>query len=74
MHAEFDATQWTLGDVNWAFRLLVRDQYTTTNFDELVKNLQNIPDLFGLAYAVSFGVEDEKRTLSAKYPVVSLGL
>ena len=37
-----------MADVDWAFGWLTRESYTTTNFDDLVKNLENIPELFDL--------------------------
>jgi hypothetical protein len=70
----FAPAHWTVADIDWAFRWLTRDEYTTTNFDDLVKNLENNPDLYELAFIVSFGIDSEKRTLSAKDPIVSLGL
>jgi hypothetical protein len=71
---DYNPTHWTLDDIDWSFRWLTRNEYMTTNFDDLVKNLENNPDLYALVYAVCFGLDSEKLTLSRKDPVVDLGI
>ena len=70
----YDPKHWILNDIDWSFRWLTRDEYMTTNFDDLVKNLENNSDLYALVYAVCFGIDSEKLTLSRKDPVVDLGI
>lgn len=65
---------WTAADVDWAFRRLVRDDYTTANFDDLVKNLENNSKLLTLTEKVLFGIENDGVAYSLKEPTVNLGV
>lgn len=71
---DYDPKHWTLDDIDWSFRWLTRDEYMTTNFDDLVKNLENNPELFELVYSVVFGEDRDKQSLSPKDPLVGLGM
>ena len=71
---EYDPKHWTLDDIDWSFRWLTREDYTTTNFDDLVKNLENNPDLFRLVNAILFYGPDKGLSFSIKNPVVNLGM
>lgn len=68
----YDPERWTCDDIDWSFRWLTRPMYTTTNFDDLVKNLENNKDLFALVRAVS--VEGREVSATADNPVVNLGI
>jgi hypothetical protein len=70
----YNPENWTLDDIDWSFRRLTRDEYTTTNFDDMVKNLENNADLYALVYSICFGIDNEKLTLSRKDPVVDLAI
>ncbi len=73
-NTDYDPKHWTLDDIDWSFRWLTRDEYMTTNFDDLVKNLENNPELFKLVYSVVFGADRDKISLSRKDPLVNLGM
>jgi hypothetical protein len=45
------AKEWTEADVNKAFRLLLRER-GVANFDTVVKNLKEYPDLYNLVYSL----------------------
>ncbi|OGV49527.1 MAG: hypothetical protein A2017_22105, partial [Lentisphaerae bacterium GWF2_44_16] len=68
----YNPKHWTLDDINWSFRWLTRPMYTTTNFDDMIKNLENNKDLFALVRAVS--VEGKEVSAAADNPVVNLGI
>ncbi len=69
---DYDPKHWTLADIDWSFRWLTRPMYQTTNFDDMIKNLENHSDLYGLVRAVS--VEGEQVGVAADNPVVNLGI
>ncbi|KKR03965.1 MAG: hypothetical protein UT30_C0015G0001, partial [Candidatus Uhrbacteria bacterium GW2011_GWF2_39_13] len=69
---DFNPKHWRLEDVDWSFRWLTRPMYTTTNFDDMIKNLENNKDLFALVRAVS--VEGKEVSAAADNPVVNLGI
>ena len=71
---DYDPRHWTLDDIDWSFRWLTREDYTTTNFDDLTKNLENHPDLFRLVNAILFDGPDKGLSFSVKNPLVNLGL
>jgi hypothetical protein len=48
----YNPKNWTLDDIDWSFRWLTRPMYKTTNFDDLIKNLENNNDLFELVRAI----------------------
>ncbi len=72
-NSDYDPKHWTLDDIDWSFRWLTREVYTTTNFDDLAKNLENNTDLYELVYNVVFGVKEHGMIFSALDPVVNLG-
>jgi len=69
---DHDSHHWTVADVDWAFGWLTREDYTTTNFDDLAKNVENSPELYALAYSVLFGGNEQGVPFSLLDPVVSL--
>ncbi|MCK5673124.1 MAG: AAA family ATPase, partial [Spirochaetales bacterium] len=70
----YNPKHWTLNDIDWSFRWLTRENYTTTNFDDLVKNLENNSDLFSLVNSILFDGADKSVSFSVKNPIVNLGL
>ncbi|OGV45542.1 MAG: hypothetical protein A2017_12055 [Lentisphaerae bacterium GWF2_44_16] len=68
----YNPKHWTLDDIDWSFRWLTRPMYTTTNFDDMIKNLENNPDLFNLVRTVS--VEGNEISAAADNPVFGLGI
>jgi len=70
---DYDPKHWTLADIDWSFRWLTREDYTTTNFDDMIKNLENNQALYDIVKAVSFGLENQGAELSAKDPLVNQG-
>jgi hypothetical protein len=70
----YNPNNWTIADVDWSFSWLTRATYTTTNFDDLVKNLENNQDLYELAYKIIFGTEAEGISFSTLNPIVNQGL
>ncbi len=51
---------------------MVNEGYTTTNFDEVTKNLENNKDLYGLVFKII--MDGEKKTFNIGNPVISLGV
>ncbi len=49
---------WTVADVDAAFKLIVSGSYTTTLFDSLIKNLENNPDLYELISEIVINGKD----------------
>jgi len=71
---DYAPDHWTRADVDWAFRWLTREAYSTTNFEDLVKNLENNPPLYELVYDVVFGTRKEGVPFSLLEPVTNLGV
>ena len=69
---DYNPKCWTLNDIDWSFRWLTRPMYKTTNFDDVIKNLENNSDLYELVRAIS--VEGHEISASADNPVVDLGI
>ncbi len=69
----YNPKHWTLDDIDWSFRWVTRESYTTTNFDDLAKNLENNPSLYELTYRVIFGVDEQGIIFSALDPIVNMG-
>ena len=67
----YNPKHWTLDDIDWSFRWTTRPTYTTTNFDDLIKNLENNLELYNMA----FDIVISGAALSASYdnPFVNLG-
>ncbi len=62
---------WTVDDVEAAFKMIVNEGYTTTLFDSLAKNLENNPDLYDLVFQVV--VNGQRLPFSIIDPMVNLG-
>lgn len=63
-------SSWTPDVVDLATSMIVKE--TNTNFDSLIKNLENYPDLYDLVYKKL--VDIEYQSYSIHDPTVSLGL
>lgn len=63
--------EWCEKDINEAFERLVSDDYTTTNFDDVYKNLENNKDLYDLVYKII--MDGEKISFNIGNPVIGLG-
>lgn len=61
---------WTLDDVEAAVRLILREN--NTNFDSLIKNLENRPELYDLANRVL--IDGERIAYNADEPIIQLGI
>jgi hypothetical protein len=68
----FDPTHWTVADIDWAFRWLTRPMYQTTNFDDMIKNLENNADLYAMVRAIA--VEGRSFSPAADNPVQGLAV
>jgi len=62
---------WTVDDVEAAFKLIVNGAYTTTLFDSLTKNLENNPDLYNLILQIV--INGESTDFIATNPMINLG-
>lgn len=63
---------WSADDVDEAFERLVSDDYTTTNFDDMYKNLENNGKLYDLVYKII--MDGEKKSYNIGNPVINLGV
>lgn len=64
--------EWTPGLIGEAFERLVCESYTTTNFDEIDKNLENNRALYDLVFKII--IDGEKKTFSIGNPVIARGV
>ncbi len=62
--------EWTDEDLNAAFQLLLRKE-SNTNFDTLIKNLEDYPALYELVYAVI--IDGVKIDFRSDDPTINLG-
>ncbi len=63
---------WDIEDVEKCFKHITKGSYTNTNFDDLMKNIQNNKDLYKLTYDVLFGEDD--IAFNARNYIMSLGI
>ncbi len=63
---------WSGADVDEAFERLVSDNYTTTNFVDMYKNLENNGNLYDLVYKII--MDGEKKSYNIGNPVINLGV
>jgi hypothetical protein len=68
---EYNSKHWTLDDIDWSFRWLTRPTYTTTNFDDVIKNLENNHELYNIAFNIVIAGAD--FSASCDNPAVNLG-
>ena len=64
-----DKSCWTLDDLEAAVQLLLKEN--NTNFDNLIKNLENIPDLYDLVYRIL--IKGERIPFSPDASLTRLG-
>jgi len=62
---------WLATDVDMAFERLVRENYTTTNFDDMIKNLENNKELYHLVFRII--MDGESISFNIGNPVIDLG-
>ncbi len=62
---------WTEADVDAAFQLILQEE-RNANFDSLVKNLDDYPDLYELVFSIVIG--GISKNFSSDDPAVNLGL
>jgi hypothetical protein len=65
-----DAQEWTENDLEWAVRQLVLEP--NTNFESLVKNLENNPELYQIAYRML--INGEYQDYNIHDPIISMGV
>lgn len=62
---------WSVADVDAAFRMIANEGYTTTLFDSLAKNLENNPELYDLIFRIV--INGNTLSFSIIDPTISLG-
>ena len=62
---------WSVADVDAAFKMIADEGYTTTLFDSLAKNLENNPDLYNLISRIA--INGVSIPFTVTNPVISLG-
>lgn len=62
---------WDAGLIDEAFKYLIDEAYTTTLFDDMVKNLENNPDLYKLVFEISFN--GKRLPFNILDPAINLG-
>jgi len=62
---------WLVTDVDLAFERLVRENYTTTNFDDMIKNLENNKELYDLVFKII--MDGENMSFNIGNPLIDLG-
>ncbi len=68
---ERDDKNWSVNDVELAFNYLVRGEYQTTNFDDLIKNFENNPDLYEVVFSIV--MNGSSIAFTKDNPVILLG-
>lgn len=63
---------WALQDVETAADLLIKSSSSNTNFDSLIKNLENNESLYNLVYSVA--VDGETYPFNIHDPLINLGM
>jgi AAA-like domain len=63
---------WTVFDIETAADKLIKAERSTTNFDTLIKNLENDADLYNVVYRLV--IENEPFTHNIHDPVINKGL
>jgi hypothetical protein len=61
---------WNYGDIEWAVKRLVQE--TNTNFESLIKNLENNTELYSLVFRVA--IDSESIPFNIHNPAINLGL
>ncbi len=62
---------WTVNDVEKSYKYLINGSYTTTNFDDLDKNLENNEDLFNIVNGII--IQGENFRFNVSDPIIAKG-
>jgi hypothetical protein len=65
-----ETKEWTEQDLEWAVKNLVLE--TNTNFESLIKNLENKPELYQIAYRML--INGEYHDFNVHDPLISMGI
>ena len=65
-----DVKEWTESDLEWAVKSLVLE--TNTNFESVIKNLENNPNLYKIVYKIL--IEGDYNDYNVHDPIISMGL
>jgi hypothetical protein len=65
---EREDKNWSVHDVDAAFRLIVKESYSTTLFDSLTKNLENDSELYELIFQIV--MNGARTTFTTSNPVI----
>ena len=63
---------WTVFDIETAANMLIKAERSTTNFDTLIKNLENNADLYNIVYRLV--IENEPFNYNIHDPLIHFGL
>ncbi|MCP4402430.1 MAG: AAA family ATPase [bacterium] len=62
---------WEVEDIDAAFKLIVKESYTTTLFDSLIKNLENNPELYDTVMQIV--INGKRFSFTIADPVINFG-
>ncbi len=62
---------WYMSDVDAAFNMIVRENYTTTLFDSLIKNLENNRELYNNVFNIV--INGKRIPFNITVPIINLG-
>ncbi len=66
-----DNRNWSLADVESAFKMITHEGYTTTLFDSLTKNLENDQELYDMVFQIA--MNGTPHTFTIADPVINVG-
>jgi len=69
---EKEEKEWTVADVETAARRLIHSERSNTNFDSLIKNLENNADLYQLVYRMV--IDNETINFNVHDPLIEMGV
>jgi hypothetical protein len=64
--------EWTVSDVERAADIMIRSERSNTNFDSLIKNLENDPALYDVVYRMV--IENDFFNYNVHDPIISYGI
>ena len=67
-----NVNKWEISDVDKAVKKIVDGRYSNTNFDSLIKNIENNPELYDLIFNIL--VLNKKKTFDITNPIINLGV
>ncbi len=65
------SSTWTIDDIERSYKYLISGSYTTTNFDDLDKNLENNDDLYNIVNGIV--IQGENFRFNVSDPVIAKG-